>query len=186
MITKNVVATDDQQERVPKDRENLNYYLAGFVDGEGTFTVTIHRVHTKFGWTIDPFFQVYQHKDNSFVLFLFKEVFSCGYVSEKGGNPSCFVYCVDRIGDIRSTVIPFFEKYPLIGHKYDNFLLFKEIVHRLSEKMHFTKQGFIDIARLCFKMNRNGYYRKNSLETIISSLEEQSSETMRRAPLLNG
>ncbi len=83
--------------------------------------------------------------------------------------------------ELESVVIPFFEKYPLIGEKYQNFLLFREIVHRLSRKMHFTKNGFIETAKICFKMNRNGKYRKNSLETIINSLEE-SSETIRQTP----
>ena len=181
MITKNVSSTDHQQERIPKDRNNLNYYLSGFVDGEGCFTVSTHRslTKTRFGWNIDPFFQVYQHKDNSRILFLFKETLGCGYVSTKGGNPSCYVYCVDKIQDLLSVIIPFFERYPLVGEKYDNFLLFKEIVLKLSRQEHFTKEGFIEIVKLCFKMNRNGIYRKNSFETIVSSLE-LSSETIRR------
>ena len=97
-----MVSADNQQERVPIKKENLNYYLAGFVDGEGCFTVTIHKTPTKtrFGWVIDPFFQVYQHKDNSRILYIFKEVFDCGYVSKKGGNPSCFVFCIDKRSDL--------------------------------------------------------------------------------------
>jgi len=178
-----VLGADNQQERVPKDRVNLNYYLAGFVDGEGSFSVSIRNTGAKrrFGWTIDPFFQVYQHKDNSHILFIFKEVLGCGYVSKKGGNPSCFVYCVDKMGDLLSVIIPFFDTYPLVGEKYQNFLLFREVVIRLSNKEHFTKQGFIEIVKLCFSMNRNGIYRKNSLETILSSLEK-SSETIRQTP----
>jgi hypothetical protein len=178
-----VLSADNQQERVPENIVNLNYYLAGFVDGEGSFTVSIRNsgVKRRFGWTIDPFFQVYQHKDNSRILFIFKEVLGCGYVSKKGGNPSCFVYCVDRISELISIIIPFFDKYPLVGEKYQNFLLFKEIVIRLSKKEHFDKQGFVEIVKLCFRMNRNGYYRKNSLETVLSSLEK-SSETIRQTP----
>lgn len=182
-ISDKALNAGNQQERVPKDSENLCYYLAGFVDGEGSFTVTIHRHPTRFGWVIDPIFQVYQHKDNAFILYIFKKTFGCGYVSEKGGNPSCFVYCVDKIQQLQDIVIPFFERYPLIGEKYSNFLLFKEIVFRLVEKQHFTKEGFIDIVKICFKMNRNGRYRKNSLETIIESLE-QSSTTIRQIPLI--
>lgn len=184
MSTDKDMGADNQQERVPKDRVNLSHYLAGFVDGEGSFTISIHRVKSnhRFGWVIDPFFQVYQHRDNSYVLYLLKEYFGCGYVSEKGGNPSCFVYCIDRISDLREKVIPFFRKYPLIGDKYKNFLLFEEVVERLYRKEHFERDGFIDIAKLCFKMNRSGYYRKNSLETIILSLG-QSSTTIRQAPV---
>ncbi len=178
-ISDNALIADNQQERVPKDSENLHYYMAGFVDGEGSFTITIHRHPTRFGWVIDPIFQVYQHKDNAFILYIFKKTFQCGYVSEKGGNPSCFVYCVDNIQQLKTVVIPFFERYPLIGEKHQNFSLFKEIVLQLSEKKHFMKEGFIEIVKLCFQMNRGGRYRKNTLETILESLEK-SSETIRQ------
>jgi len=180
-VSDNVLNTDNQQERVPKNLENLKYYLSGFTDGEGCFSVTICRnKFLRLRWKIDPLFQVYQHKDNSRILYLFKDVFQCGYVSEKGGNPSCFVYCVDSIRDLRATVIPFFEQYPFVGEKYDNFLLFREIVNGLFREEHRTKDGFIKLAKIAFKMNRLGKYRKNSLEDITNSLGK-SSETKRQS-----
>lgn len=183
--TENDMGAVNQQERVPRSKECLMYYLAGFVDGEGSFSVSIHKTpgRRRFGWWIDPFFQVYQHKDNSHILYVFKDTFQCGYVSEKGGNPSCFVYCVDKISDLQSVIIPFFERYPLIGEKHNNFLLFKEVVERLSRKEHFVLDGFLQIVKLCFKMNRNGYYRKNKLEDILGSLG-QSSETRRQTSII--
>ena len=162
-------------------KPEIGHYLAGFADGEGSFSITIHRHPVRFGWVIDPMFQVYQHKDNAFVLYIFKKVFRCGYVSEKGGNPSCYVYCVDNLKQLQQYVLPFFERYPLVGEKYKNFLLFKEVVIRLIRKEHYTKVGFTEIVKLCFQMNRNGKYRKNSIETILSSLRE-SSETIRQIP----
>ena len=177
MITENVLSADNQQERVPKNIEYLKYYLTGFADGEGCFSIAISRHKcAKFGWKIDPLFQVYQHKDNSYVLFLYKEILQCGYVSTKGGNPSCYVYCVDKIQTLINVVIPFFESYPLIGEKYQNFLLFKQIVLGLSKKEQSTIHGFIRLAKLAFQMNRNGKYRKHTFEFIVSSLK-QSSET---------
>ncbi len=180
-ISDKALSAGNQQERVPKELENLYYYLVGFADGEGSFTITIHRHKARFGWIIDPMFQVYQHKDNSFVLYIFKKTFQCGYVSEKGGSPTCYVYCVDNIQQLKNVVIPFFQKYPMIGEKHKNFSIFKEVVFRLADKKHFTKQGFAEIVKLCFQMNRNGKYRRNSLETILNSLE-QSSETIRQSP----
>ncbi|MBI3576577.1 LAGLIDADG family homing endonuclease [Candidatus Gottesmanbacteria bacterium] len=170
-ISDNALSAGNQQERLPKDSENLHYYLAGFVDGEGSFSITIHRHSTRFGWVIDPLFQVYQHKDNAYILYIFKKTFNCGYVSEKGGNPSCYVYCVDKIQQLKDIVIPFFEKYPLVGEKYNNFSLFRNVVHKLANREHFTKEGFTEITKLCFQMNRNGKYRKNSVDTILRSLK---------------
>ena len=108
ILTYNASSADNQQERVPKNIDNLKYYLAGFADGEGSFSVTICKSkYAKLRWKIDPLFQVYQHKDNSRILHVFKDVFECGYVSEKGGNPSCHVYCIDSIRDLLGKAIPY-------------------------------------------------------------------------------
>jgi len=142
------------------------------VDGEGCFSVAISKHPTaRSRWKIDPHFQVYQHKDNSKVLYLLQDVLQCGYVSKKGGNPSCFMFCVDNINQLIYKIIPFFEQHPLIGEKYDNFLIFKDIVYDLFKKKHFEKQGFIDIAQKAYLMNRAGKYRKNSFETVVASLK---------------
>lgn len=177
-ISDKTLIAGNQQERVPKDSESLHYYLTGFVDGEGSFSISVHRHPTRFGWVIDPMFHVYQHKDNAFILYIFKKTFQCGYVSTKGGNPNCYVYCVDNTKQLIGRIIPFFEQYSLIGEKHNNFSLFREIVFGLSQRKHFTKEGFVEMVKLCFQMNRNGKYRKYSLETILESLE-QSSETIR-------
>lgn len=180
MSSENVSSADNQQERVPKNIEYLKWYLSGFTDGEGCFSVSISKhKYARWGWKIDPFFQVYQHKDNSRILYLFKEVFGCGYVSKKGGNPVCEVYCVDKIQDLLEKVLTFFAQYPLMGEKYKNFLLFKQICEGLFAKKHFELSGFKNLVRLAFRMNKNGKYRKNSIEAIFGSLT-QSSETKRQ------
>lgn len=169
--SENESSADNQQERLLSRSEGLKFYLAGFTDGEGCFSVTICKHKSaKFRWKIDPLFQVYQHKDNSKILYYFEQVFGCGYVSKKGGNPSCYVFCVDAIKDLLQYVIPFFEKYPLLGEKYTNFILFKRIVNGLAKKEHQDKQGFTTLVKLAFKMNRNGRYRRNKLEDIIKSI----------------
>ncbi len=178
-----MIGAENQQERLPKKKEFLKWYLAGFIDGEGCFSVSIRR--SKFAhlrWTINPLFQVYQHKDNSKVLFLCKDVFGCGYVSQKGGNPSCFTYCVDKISDLTQKVIPFFDIHQLVGEKYDNFLLFKQIVIELEKKTHKTKEGFLYLSELAFRMNRNGKYRKITFKEIQDSLTK-SSETTRQTQI---
>lgn len=180
MSRENASSADNQQERVPRNSENLKHYLAGFADGDGCFSINVHRSkNMRLGWNIDPLFQVYQHKDNSEILHLFKGVLGCGYVSKKGGNPTCHVYCVDNTKDLVSKVIPFFESYPLIGRKRNDFMLFKLIVTGVSEKKHLKKEGFVDLVKLSFQMNRNGKYRRNSLDTILESLEK-SPETKRQ------
>ena len=53
----------NQQERRISKRKYLFYYMAGFVEGDGCFSVSIKRhKQMKFGWVVDPMFSVYQHK----------------------------------------------------------------------------------------------------------------------------
>jgi len=175
MFSENASSADNQQERFPKSVDSLKYYLSGFTDGEGCFSISVHRSkYRALKWNMNPFFQVYQHKDNDYVLHLFKKVLSCGYVSKKGGNPLCHVYCVDKISDLLDHVIPFFDSYKLLGNKHLDFLLFKEITLAISKKEHLTKRGFVRLTKLAFKMNGEGKHRKTKIEEIINSLGKSS------------
>lgn len=181
MLCENASIADNQQERVPKDPHNLRYYLAGFTDGDGCFSVTIHRSkYRKIGWNINPLFQVYQHKTNPFVLNLLKDEFGVGYISNKGGNPLCSVYCVDRISDLIDVIIPFYREYKLIGKKYVDFCTFALIVEGIANKKHLNPQGFVELAKHAFSMNTKGKGRKYTLDEIIRGVMEQSSETKRQ------
>ncbi len=181
MSTDNASSADNQQERVPKNKDNLGYYLSGFADGEGSFCVPIRRHPTlQSGWIISPLFAVYQHKNNPEVIYLFKEVLGCGFISYKSGSPNCMVYMVVSLPKHLDTVIPFFEKYPIIGQKYNEFLRFKQIVEMCSQKAHHTTEGFKKNVRLAFSMNQNGKGRRHTIDEIFSTLD-QSSETTRKA-----
>lgn len=175
-----MLGADNQQERLPENVENLKWYLTGFIDGEGCFSIAIRKSKfSRIGWTMNPLFQVYQHKDNDHVLYVCKDVIGCGYISHKGGNPLCTTYCVDRTSDLTDKVIPFFDKYFLLGEKYNNFLLFKEIVIGVAKKEHLDSKGFLHLAKLAFQMNKHGMHRKITLVEIQNSLTK-SSETIRQ------
>jgi hypothetical protein len=183
MLTDNASSADNQQERVPKNKDNLGYYLSGFADGEGSFCVPIRRHPTSgSGWIISPLFAVFQHKNNPEVVYLFKEILGCGFITYKSGSPNCVVYMVASIKNHLEKVIPFFEKYPIIGHKHQEFLRFKEIVEMLSRREHHKTEGFKRIVQLAFSMNQQGKGRRHTLEEVFITLD-QSSETTRRALL---
>lgn len=169
----------NQQERQLKRRKDLFNYFAGFVEGEGCFSVSIKRhKQMKFGWVIDPMFSIYQHKNNRKILELFKKEFHCGYIVSKSAKPEILVYVVDNRRTLIEKIIPFFDKYRLLGSKWNDFLLFKEIVFLMQEKKHLEKEGVVEIVNLAFQMNQQGKGRKYTAKQIISSLTE-SSETIR-------
>src|SRR3990167_7594165 len=107
--SKNVSSGDNQQgttkwlESIAID---IGYYISGFVDGEGSFNISI-RKHPgyKLGWKTSLTFNVSQKGARS--LELLKSVFQCGYVRERWDN--IHYYEIVEFEKIISRVIPFFE-----------------------------------------------------------------------------
>ncbi len=158
-------------ELLPKKKHELKYYLAGFSDAEGCFNVSIKKQDSaKFGWVLDPLFQVTQHKNSAFILEVLKRELNCGRVIEKPGQPELSLFLVDNRRQLAEKVIPFFGKYrPLT--KWRDFLVFKEIVLKLEEKQHSDITSFKELLKKAFEMNQNGKQRRYTLEEILGSLK---------------
>jgi hypothetical protein len=177
--SENPSGADNQQETVGSMFELDPQWVVGFVDGEGCFSVSIHRnpnVRSTSGWQLHPTFQVYQHVRHRAVLEALISVFGCGRLRSKGPNSSVWTYAVDSLRDLEAHVVPFFERHPPIV-KRDDFLLFAEITSAMRRKEHLDAQGFERIVRLAYAMNAAGKQRHRSIDEILTG----SSETARQA-----
>lgn len=154
-------------------RNLLAYYLAGFVDGEGTFSVAIIRhPNHRVGWMINPVFQVYQHKKDRGILELYKEFFGTGNIYRKSGTHPVMTFSIDSRRSLLDRVIPFFERYPLLT-KAKEFDRFREIVTAMEKKEHWTVKGFKRLVTLAYEMNQKGKGRKHTKEYIFSTLPKE-------------
>ena len=61
--------------------------------------------------------------------------------------------------DINNKIIPFFNKYPILGIKSLDFADFKKVAEIMYNKEHLTESGFNDILKIVKQMNLN---RNNS------------------------
>ncbi len=104
--------------------------------------------------------------------------FGCGRLRSKGPKSSVLTYAVDSLRDLEGSVLPFFERYPLVVKAAD-FRLFAEIVRSMRRKEHLSDVGFERAVRLAYAMNADGKQRSRTLEMVL----EGSSETVRRAPV---
>jgi len=175
------MGADNQQER---PCGIASYYITGFVDGEGCFSVTIQKSkNVKLGIQVIPEFHVSQHQNRTEVLEEIKKRLDCGYIKPNDArNPRDLtsVYVVRNLKDLRSKVIPFFKKFPFISSKQQDFEKFSKVVNLMTKREHLKKNGLITILKLAFSMNASGKYRKLKLKDVISVLE--SSETVRQNP----
>ena len=172
-------------------RKYLHYYVAGFVDGEASFSVALTRqkyvsLAKGWRWILNPVFQVYQHENNLDILLLLKdEVFKTGRIHRKTSPYNVFTYSIENNKTLHEKIVPFFRKYQL-AVKAEDFKKFSDIVARLERKEHLNIEGFKRIVDIAFTMNAQGKNRKYSKEYIYETLSDQfdtlrkSSETTRQ------
>lgn len=169
------MSADNQQER-PLDP----WYITGWFDGEGCFSVSVHpHPGSKNGWIIDPVVQTYQHKDSIHILNRIRDYFGCGHIRPKGKNSNVITFSVESRRDIINKMLPHFIQYPLQTRKLEDFKIFKTIVEAMELKEHHDTSKFLELVELAFKMNPHGKNRKYRFEDVVEGLKE-SSEAIRR------
>ena len=102
-------------------------------------------------WKISAAFNVSQH--DRAPLDVFRETLGCGTL-RKAGNGGWY-WEVNSLSDISSRVIPFFERFPLIGSKASDFELFSSAVALLSKPV-VSDTDYVAILMLRERMNRGG------------------------------
>lgn len=158
-------------ENLPRRMKYLKYYLLGVADSEGSFNVSIKKqAGTRFGYVLDPIFQVTQHEKNKCVLLLFKRVLNCGRVIKKPSSKNLYLFIVDNRRQLREKVIAFFDKYKPIM-KYQEYSLFKEIVLGLEKKQHLSYEGFVHLLKKAYGMNYEGKQRRRDLEKVLNEVK---------------
>ncbi len=174
----NVMNADNQQESLDN---SVGHYIAGFVDGEGSFHIAIQKNEsTRLKIQVIPEFHVSQNRTKVSILQMIQRVLGCGYIKANHRNhlkDKTDVFVVRNRNDLLQKVIPFFEKYPIRSPKRKEFETFAEVVKRLERKDHLQKEGLTQILKVAFSMH-NGVYRKIKLGDILKHLE--SSETVRQ------
>jgi hypothetical protein len=77
--------------------------------------------------------------------------FACGnlYFSKEAVN-----YCVDKYSDLTEKIIPFFEKHPIFGVKFQDFEDFCRVALLMKEKKHRTQSGLDQIRQIKGCMNK--------------------------------
>lgn len=170
------MSADNQQER-------LSWYVAGYVDGEGSFHVAIQKSsNVKLGYQIIPEFHVSQNLERASVLHKIQHLLDCGYIKDNhrtSETDKSQVLVVRDRHDLLTKVIPFFQRYPLLSSKQTDFEKFAEIVNAMNNQSHLKKSGLKQLIAKAFSMNGGGKYRKLDKDKILANLE--SSETIRQA-----
>src|SRR6266542_7035453 len=69
--------------------------------------------------------------------------------------------------DLIRSVIPFFERHPILSEKRLEFETFAEIVKAMECGEHLQRSGFERLVALALKMNGDGRYRRTDWSSRI-------------------
>lgn len=129
-------------------------WLNGFVSGDGCFFVKIYPAKTKLKEAVMLFFQVTQHIKDEALLRSCSTYLNCGRVAVLSNSVQ---WHVTKFSDITDIIIPFFNKYPIIGVKYQDFKDFCLVSEIMKNKGHLTQEGLKQIHKIKDRMNANRY-----------------------------
>jgi len=138
---------------------DLGAYFAGYVDGEGCFSVSFSpRSKLLSGWEVRPSFSVSQNGDRSEVLLLMQQHFGCGTIRPDRSDRT-LKFEVRRLDHLVERIIPFFEVNRLLSSKHRDFERFAAICRLVQARAHRTRAGLREIVDLATAMNPSGKRR---------------------------
>jgi len=127
------------------------HFITGFVDGDGSFSISITRKSSGLLWKVQPIFTIGLQGKDLDLLNQIKTLFGVGeiYTKEDGS----VTYIVGSLKDITNVIIPHLSKYPLITQKRVDFELFKQIVEIMNKGGHLTMEGLNSIVAIKASMD---------------------------------
>ena len=125
-------------------------YIAGLVDGEGSFTVYIRDVNkekkAERRVVAEPKFYIKLIEKDKDILYSLKEFFGCGSVyfqkDTRPNHQNCYRYEVYNRNDLTKIIIPFFQKNKLkLNSKRSDFEKFCVLMEMIHHNTHRTEFG---------------------------------------------
>lgn len=127
-------------------------------DAEGSFSIIHNKDNrAKFNTSIRLRFKITMLNNEIELINKVKNFFNCGYISNEKNHTVNFL--VNDLESIRNVILPHFNKYPLRGTKYLDYMSFKDASEIINSKYHLTEEGRAKLIIINNNMNRfTNYY----------------------------
>lgn len=139
---------------INSDNANLKpEWISGFVSGEGNFDVRIPSSNSKLGYRVQLRFRITQHSRDVRLMEKILEYFGSGKIYEYNGKSAVSLTVVD-MKVITNIIVPFFNKNPIVGIKFYDYLDWCKIHSLMINRSHLTVEGIDSIKKIKSGMNR--------------------------------
>jgi len=145
---------------LPARLSDLKWHITGFADGDASFPIVLSPVtDKKFGWLIQPRFQIELRNDADSKKML--RIISRTLTGKTGIlEESDFAkLAVTNRRILLEKIIPFYQRHGLVLKQAD-FELMKTVTEQLHAKKHMEEDGFKQIIREIFSLPTDGETRR--------------------------
>ncbi len=137
------------------------HYIAGFIDGEGCFSVSIGKHKTlKRGLEVRIEFSIEVRADDREIIERIRKTIGCGNIYDipyrKQGWYPHVKYKIGSRKDMVNYLFPLLDEYPLQAKKRKSYKIFKKVVLMCENKEHLTDEGFEKILKLRHQIRKMG------------------------------
>ena len=146
---------------IPVERPVLNYdnvildpdWISGFVSAEGNFDVRMPSTNSKLGYRVQLRFRITQHSRDFKLMEIIIKYLGLGKIYKYSGKSAVSLTIYD-FTDITNIILPFFEKNPIIGIKFYDYLDWCKIHSLMINRSHLTLEDLYSIKEIKSGMNK--------------------------------
>jgi len=160
-------------EPVPRPHYKFNgipdpFWISGFISGDSTFCVSIEKSNNKIGQRVRLIFGTcLQVRDKALLIgivnYFYNNILNGKYIYNYEKKEYILLQ-IKNYSDIVNKIIPFFNKYPILGVKSLDFADFKKVAELMENKEHLTDSGFNKIVKIVEKMNLD----RNNFQSLVT------------------
>lgn len=125
-------------------------WLAGFTSAEGCFHIKQRNGKQLGNKIVELIFTISQHSRDKNLIESLVDYLGCGRFSV---SKEAAYYTCSRFSDISEKILPFFNNYPILGVKSDDFKDLCKVCEIVKSKGHLTDEGFNQIGDIKRGMN---------------------------------
>lgn len=131
-------------------------HITGLTDAEGSFGISITTKSEGIGAKIGTQFKITQQAHSEPTLRAIQKYFqNVGSIYVDNKKDGSLKYQVSDRNDLVNTIIPHFDNNKLLTSKVLDYNDFRTVVHMLSNKEHFSKEGLDTIRVIKEHINSN-------------------------------
>src|SRR6266516_6214884 len=117
------------------------------MSGEECFLVRIiNLASNRLGFQLQLVFEIAQHSRDIALLQSLINFFDCGNVTVRSNKLACD-FKISKFSDLHNKVIPFFQKFPIQGVKYLDYLDWCKVAELIKNQDHLTEEGLSKIRK---------------------------------------